>query len=302
MTKAKKEKSRVRIWIENIVEILIVIICLTFSIVTISNPGEVKKDYSQINVNWMPVLSESMSGTFEKGDLIFGEKIKRDEAGKVNEILDVGDVAIFVVNSPKLSDHQYINTHRIAGYYYEYTEEDKSYTGYERLLGEENITNAESALAFATSLGWTNFEITGYVTTGDNKSIYYVDGNVEGELIKPNNTNLIDDYSPSIQDVIGKWNGKKISSLGGIITWMKQPTNFFFVVICPLLVLFAYNVWIIIQYILEVKTAKARKLAFEEARANAISSEEKEEIKRKAIEEYLKKLEEEKEKKKDEQE
>ena len=32
MTKAKKEKSRVRIWIENIVEILIVIICLTFSI------------------------------------------------------------------------------------------------------------------------------------------------------------------------------------------------------------------------------------------------------------------------------
>ena len=300
MAKEKKEKGKVRIWIENIVEILIVIVCLVFSIVTISNPGGVKKDYSKISVSWMPVLSESMSGTFEKGDLIFGEKIGRDSEGKVNEILDINDVAIFIVNDPKLSEYQYINTHRVVGYYYEYTEDGKSYAGYDRLLGEESVTDAESASAFATSLGWTEFNITGYVTSGDNKSIYYVDGDITGELIKPSNTALIDDYFPSIQGVIGRWNGKKISGLGGVITWMKQPTNFFFVVICPLVVLFGYNVWVIIQYVLEVKTAKARKLAYEEALANGISKEDEEEIKRKAIEEYLKKLEQEKEDKKDE--
>lgn len=300
MAKEKKEKGKVRIWIENIIEILIVIVCLVFSIVTIANPGGVKEDYSKISVSWMPVLSESMSGTFEKGDLIFGEKIGRDSEGKVNEILDINDVAIFIVNDPKLSEYQYINTHRVVGYYYEYTEDGKSYAGYDRLLGEESVTDAESASAFATSLGWTEFNITGYVTSGDNKSIYYVDGDITGELIKPSNTALIDDYFPSIQGVIGKWNGKKISGLGGVITWMKQPTNFFFVVICPLVVLFGYNVWVIIQYVLEVKTAKARKLAYEEALANGISKEDEEEIKRKAIEEYLKKLEQEKEDKKDE--
>ena len=300
MAKEKKEKGKVRIWIENIIEILIVIVCLVFSIVTIANPGGVKEDYSKISVSWMPVLSESMSGTFEKGDLIFGEKIGRDSEGKVNEILDINDVAIFIVNDPKLSEYQYINTHRVVGYYYEYTEDGKSYAGYDRLLGEESVTDAESASAFATSLGWTEFNITGYVTSGDNKSIYYVDGDITGELIKPSNTALIDDYFPSIQGVIGRWNGKKISGLGGVITWMKQPTNFFFVVICPLVVLFGYNVWVIIQYVLEVKTAKARKLAYEEALANGISKEDEEEIKRKAIEEYLKKLEQEKEDKKDE--
>ena len=60
---------------------------------------------------------------YEKGDLIFGDKISRDENGKVDEILDIGDVAIFIVNDPKLSEYQYINTHRIVGYYYEYTED-----------------------------------------------------------------------------------------------------------------------------------------------------------------------------------
>ena len=299
MAKVKKEKGKVRIWIENIIEILIVIVCLVFSIVTIANPGGVKEDYSKISVSWMPVLSESMSGTFEKGDLIFGEKIGRDSEGKVNEILDIGDVAIFVVNDPKQSEHQFVNTHRIVGYTYSYSTNGKNLIGYKDLLFKEEVKNADSAEEFAlNTLNWTSFEIMGYITSADNKMVYYEE---DGTTLKDeNNTDLIDSYVPSIDHVIGKWNGKKISGLGGVITWMKQPTNFFFVVICPLILLFGYNVWIIIQYVLEVKTAKARKLAYEEALANGISKEDEEEIKRKAIEEYLKKLEQEKEDKKDE--
>ena len=287
--KEKKEKSKVRIWIENIVQVLVIIGCLAVSILMIANPGSIKKDYSKINVGFMPVLSESMSGTFEKGDVIFGEKITRNSEGVVVDVLDIGEVAIFIVNSPAISEYQYINTHRVVGYYYEYTTEGVLISGYNELLGKENITNEQSAIEYAKEKGWENFKITGYVTSGDNKAIYYVDGDINGELIDPANTNLIDSYFPSLQGVIGTWNGKKLSGVGGVITWIQDPTHFFIVILVPLILLFGYNVWIVIQYVIEVKTEKARKLALEEAKGS-ISLEEEEEIKRKAIEEYMKKM------------
>ena len=292
--KVKKEKSKIQIWIENIVQVIIVIACLVFSIIVITNPGGVKEDYSKINVNSMPVLSNSMSGTFEEGDLIFGEKVSRDKDGKVDEILDIGDVAIFVVNDPKISEFQYINTHRIVGYYYTYTnKENKNFSGFKDLFNNEEIINEETAKYYAmNTMGWTKFEIIGYITSGDNKLIYYEE---DGKTLKdPNNGNLIDEYVPQIDQVIGKWNGKKLNGVGGVITWMQQPTNFFFVIIVPLILLFGYNVWIVISYVIETKTAKARKLALEEAKAGGISKEDEEEIKKRAIEEYLKKMEEEK--------
>ncbi|MBE6143558.1 MAG: S26 family signal peptidase [Erysipelotrichaceae bacterium] len=286
--KVKKEKSVVQVWIENIIQVVIVVACLVFSIIVIANPGGVKEDYSKINVNSMPVLSNSMSGTFEEGDLIFGEKLEE------GEILDIGEVAIFVVNDPKQSEFQFINTHRVVGYYYEYSDEGKNYSGYKDLLKVESVKDEASADAYSQTLGWESFKITGYITSGDNKAIYYKDGVIGGELIKESNTDLIDDYKPSLAGVIGKWNGKKLNGVGGVITWMQQPTNFFFVIIVPLILLFGYNVWIVISYVIETKTAKARKLALEEAKAGGISKEDEEEIKKKAIEEYLKKMEEEK--------
>lgn len=288
-TKQKKEKNSIRIWIENIIEVLIIIACIAFSIITISNPGGVKEDYSKINVNYMPVLSESMSGTFEKGDLIFGNKIKKDDQGN-NQILDIGEVAIFVVDDSSQSEYIFINTHRIVGYYYQYTYENKNLSGYNDMFKAEGVTNEITASEFATKRGWTNFKILGYITSGDNKSIYYKNGDTNGELIDSSNTNLIDRYIPRVSDVVGVWNGKKISHLGDVITWVKQPTNFFFVIILPLMLLFAYNVWTVIKYVIEIKTQKARKQALEEAKANGISLEEEEEIKRKAIEEYIKKM------------
>ena len=167
------------------------------------------------------------------------------------------------------------------------------------LLNIEYIVDETSAEVYATqTMEWTNFEIIGYVTSGDNKEIYYKE---DGETLKdPNNTSLVDGYVPKLDQVIGKWTGNKLNGVGGVITWMQQPTNFFFVIIVPLLLLFGYNVWIIISYVIEVKTAKARKLALEEAKASGISSIDEEEIKRKAVEEYLKKLEEEKKDKKEE--
>ena len=286
--KEKKEKSKVRIWIENILEVLIVVACLAFSIIMIASPGGVKEDYSKINVSYMPVLSNSMSGTFEEGDLIFGKKINRDENGNC-EILDIGTVAIFVVNDVSQSEYLFINTHRIVGYYYEYKDshDGKYYAGYDKMFNAEGVTNAETAKSFADSQGWEDFKIIRYVTSGDNKSIYYKNGDVNGELIDSSNINVVDSYRPEVNDVIGTWTGKKLSGVGGIITWIQKPLNFFLVIMIPLILLFLYNIWTVIKYILEVKTEKARKLALEEAQANAIDEEE---IKRKAVEEYMKKM------------
>ena len=275
--KVKKEKSNLRLWIENIVQVLIVVVCIVFSILMIANPGGVQKDYSKINVSYMPVLSESMSGTFEKGDLIFGEKIEKDEEGNPR-ILDIGEVAIFIVDDVNQSEYVFLNTHRIVGYYYEYNDSEGRKAGFSDMLFAENVINEETAYDFSVNMGWTDFEIIGYVTSGDNKEIY---GDKETK---------IDIYVPLLDQVLGTWNGKKISGVGGVITWIQDPAHFFIVILVPLILLFGYNVWIVIQYVIEVKTEKAKKLALEEAKAGGISLEEEEEIKRKAVEEYMKKM------------
>ena len=275
--KVKKEKSNLRLWIENIVQVLVVVGCIVFSILMIANPGGVKEDYSKINVSYMPVLSESMSGTFEKGDLIFGEKIEKDEEGNPR-ILDIGEVAIFIVNDASQSEYVFINTHRIVGYYYEYKDSEGRKSGYSDMLFSEEVIDLLTAEDFANNIGWTDFKILGYITSGDNKDIY---GSQEEK---------IDSYVPLLEHVIGTWNGKKISGVGGVITWIQDPTHFFIVILVPLILLFGYNVWIVIQYVIGVKTEKARKLALEEAKASGISLEEEEEIKRKAVEEYMKKM------------
>lgn len=275
--KVKKEKSNLRLWIENIVQVLIVVGCIVFSILMIANPGGVKEDYSKINVSYMPVLSESMSGTFEKGDLIFGEKIEKDDNGNP-EILDIGEVAIFIVDDISQSELIFINTHRVVGYYYKFEDSEGKKTGFSDMLFAENVIDKETAEIFANNIGWTEFEIIGYVTSGDNKSIY---GDKELK---------IDTYVPLLDQVIGTWNGQKWDNIGGVITWIQDPTHFFIVILVPLILLFGYNVWIVIQYVIEVKTEKAKKLALEEAKAGGISLEEEEEIKRKAVEEYMKKM------------
>ena len=60
------------------------------------------------------------------------------------------------------------------------------------------------------------------------------------------------------------------------------------IILLPLVLLFAYNIFLIVKMVIADKTEKARKEALEEAKKNVIDEEE---IKRKAIEEYLASLE-----------
>jgi hypothetical protein len=284
--KKKERRSLILTWVENIVEALIIVVAVVISGFAIANPGGMNEDYSKINVNMLPVLSNSMSGTFEQGDLIFGTKAERDGKGKNTTVYDVGTVAIFVVNDHINSNTQYLNTHRIIGYYCSYNKTGTDY--YVRLVGD-NIKTEADAVNFGNEKEYPNYKIVGYLTKGDNYEIYKTSSNLETYQ-----TNAVyDTYIVPLNNVVGTWNGNKISRVGGVITWIKTPLNFFLVIMIPLILLFGWNVFTVVKYIIDRNKEKAKEAAIAQAKAIELSEAEKEEIKRKAIEEYMKKMQEE---------
>ncbi len=81
---------------------------------------------------------------------------------------------------------------------------------------------------------------------------------------------------------------KKISGVGNIVYWFQDSTHFLWSVVIPLAVLLAYNIYLLIRFIVDFRIKKAKEegqLAVEAIKAQATIDEE--EIKRKAIEEYL---------------
>jgi signal peptidase I len=288
--KKKERRSLILTWVENIVEALIIVVAVVISGFAIANPGGMNEDYSKINVNMLPVLSNSMSGTFEQGDLIFGTKAERDGKGKNTTVYDVGTVAIFVVNDYVNSDMQYLNTHRIIGYSFTHVNPDLGVTYYETLV-DDQIKNEKDVLNYFKNNLKDEEEpkIYGYITKGDNNEIYKTTTNEDTYK-----TNAVHDtYVVPLNNVVGTWNGNKISGVGGVITWIKTPLNFFLVIMIPLILLFGWNVFTVVKYIIDRNKEKAKEAAIAQAKAIELSEAEKEEIKRKAIEEYMKKMQEE---------
>lgn len=72
-----------------------------------------------------------------------------------------------------------------------------------------------------------------------------------------------------------------LKGVGGAIAWLQTPTNFLLVIVLPLILLFIYNIILFVRMLMQ---AKLGKLQAEQGAAIAVDEEE---IKRKAIEEYL---------------
>ena len=87
-------------------------------------------------------------------------------------------------------------------------------------------------------------------------------------------------------DVIAIHTGT-LKGVGSAINWLQTPKNFFLVIVLPLILLFVYNIVLFIKMLMEQKAEKtaAQVKAQVESQATAVIDEE--EIKRKAIEEYL---------------
>ncbi len=79
-----------------------------------------------------------------------------------------------------------------------------------------------------------------------------------------------------------------INGLGSALAWVRDGYHFIYVIIIPLGLLLIYNIYLVAQIVVERKMRKAKEAAAERAKEEALASIDEEEIKRRAIEEYLK--------------
>ena len=113
------------------------------------------------------------------------------------------------------------------------------------------------------------------------------------EVIDADNDGLIDTYVVMGDIVTARENlhpdkvlavyKNHLKGVGAAINWLQNPTNFLLVIVIPLALLFIYNIILVVRMIMEYKMAKVK----EQAGEATVAPIDEEEIKRKAIEEYL---------------
>lgn len=265
------KRQRIFNKIATVFQVVLVLICVVISIIVIANPGGYAEDPEDCKTGIMVVMTDSMEPTIKTNDIIFGKDVSEG-------ILPLSTVVTF----PKKVNGGYIlDTHRIVAYYCENENDPTNKEKFYYVKGEMETINDLPA-------GW---KFLGYVTRGDKYTLQYgaslddcriyeveTDGNKTIDKSKDDSGYLKTD------DVLAIWGGKRIGGVGSVIKFLQKPVAFFFVILLPLLLLFGYNIFLIVKMIIAEKTKKAREAAIAEASANQIDEEE---IKRKAIEEYL---------------
>ena len=94
-------------------------------------------------------------------------------------------------------------------------------------------------------------------------------------IITRGDNNSIDDDIPTYTgDIIGKWTNVKISGFGKVMNFLRTKTGFFVCIVIPMAVFFLVELYKFIVTLIEVKKPE-------------LTEEDEEEIKKRAIEEYL---------------
>ncbi len=133
-------------------------------------------------------------------------------------------------------------------------------------------------------------EINGIPTFNTHRIIEVVrdeSGNITGYRTKGDNTqtNMVADTDTvRWEKVVSKYTGTRMAGLGRFLDFLKSSTGFLVVIVIPLVLFFVYE---LIRFVFALKTVKGKG-------AKQISAEDEEEIKRKAIEEFIKQQEAEK--------
>ena len=251
----------------------VIAVCIIFSIFVIAQPGEVGKNGT---TKFLPVQTDSMTPTIPVGALVITDETD-------NKVYDLGTIVTFVASSGGL---QYLDTHRIVGYSYKDENNATQIAYYKK--GE-----IENASDFAQL--YPNYQIKSYVTRGDKYTTEY--GSMddfgytqpekigltspylrEGDVVL-SVTQFDDNYDHPVSNVTFTAIYKThVNGIGAVLTWFMQPTHFFIVILIPLILLFLYNAYGVVKIIIQLKVKKAK----EETKLD------EEEIKRRAIEEYLK--------------
>ena len=108
-------------------------------------------------------------------------------------------------------------------------------------------------------------------------------GSVPSFKTKGDNNQIEDEYTVAAGDIGAKYNSK-ISGLGKAVDLLETQKGFFICIVLPLILFFLYKLYHFIKVLVTVKQEKA-----------GLSKEDEEELKKKAVEEYLAKQKEEQE-------
>ena len=108
-------------------------------------------------------------------------------------------------------------------------------------------------------------------------------GSVPSFKTKGDNNQIEDEYTVAAADIVAKYNSK-ISGLGKAVDLLETQKGFFICIVLPVILFFLYKLYHFIKVLVTVKQEKA-----------GLSKEDEEELKKKAVEEYLAKQKEEQE-------
>lgn len=93
-------------------------------------------------------------------------------------------------------------------------------------------------------------------------------------ITRGDNNNKNDDISVPAGDIIGKWTEFKLSGFGKIMDFLRTKTGFFICIVIPMAIFFLFELYKFIITVNEIRKPK-------------LTEDDEEEIKKKAIEEYL---------------
>ncbi len=117
--------------------------------------------------------------------------------------------------------------------------------------------------------------IEGHRELNTHRIVEVVDHEGSKGFITRGDNNITDDENlVESDDLIGQWTGAKIKSIGKFFDFLKTQKGFFICVLIPIALFFIFELYKFIVALMEAKKGN-------------ISEEDEEEIKRKAVEEYL---------------
>ena len=223
-TTTKKTTMKVLSIVANVLVWAFLVLSILTTILVFTAQGSEDGVPAVFGKSLISVTTDSMEGTFDRGDLILLEKLP---TGDSKRNLPIGTIITYHAPVDLDGDSVIgdINTHRIVGY-----------------------------------------EGNSYITQGDNKLTNPVPDN-QGE--KP--------YVVYFTDVIGVVEeDDAIGGLGGVIAFLHSSLGFLLCIVLPLALFFLYELYRFISLLLSERAART-----------PVSAEAEEEIKRRAIEEYL---------------
>lgn len=100
------------------------------------------------------------------------------------------------------------------------------------------------------------------------------DGGTKSFVTKGDNNPVNDESLVYASDIVGRWTGKKVGGLGKALDFLRTKTGFFVCIVIPMAIFFLFELYKFIMVIIETKKQSVPEI-------------DEEEIKRKAIEEYL---------------